>query len=80
MSRYINTLVYFYLALMCLFRLPSVFRFWNFCPRRKEYAGGKNSLLQFTPLVIKVQELGTGVKTLQSGVRLIQVIFFHLKT
>jgi uncharacterized protein YbaR (Trm112 family) len=37
MSGYVNTLVYFYLALVCVLS------------KRKEYTGGKNSLLTVYP-------------------------------
>ena len=48
MSGYVNTLVYFYLALVCLFRqkqYTSVFLSWNFYPS-VFYPKGKNTLLE----------------------------------
>ena len=50
MSGYVNTLVYFYLALVCLFRqkkYTSVFLSWNFYPS-VFYPKGKNTLVERT--------------------------------
>ena len=50
MSGHINTLVYFYLALVCLFRQKSVFLSWNSYPS-VFYPKGKNTLLLLIFLV-----------------------------